>query len=169
MLNSMDTPMISLSPPFRPRTVALAAVAALVLAGCAQMPEDHEPGRVLRAEGLAAAAVPPPPPMTADELVAMARQGRDAAAIIDRIRATRLAFRPTAAEIIDLHARGVPLPVLDHVLAAERGAQADLLAAETARRDAHCAEELRRLDQQWWLRCQMAYPPFPHFPWRRWP
>lgn len=151
------------------RQIAPIAWIAMVAAGCAQMPEDHQPGRVLRAEGIAPQAAPVQPPLGRDDLVALARQGKDPEAIIGRLRETRSVFRLTATEVLELRAQGVPVAVLDHLLQAERQAQADLLDQESLRRDTLCGEELRRLDQQWWLRCQMNHPPFPLFPFRRWP
>lgn len=149
--------------------IALIAWIAMVAAGCAQIPEDHQPGRVLRAEGIAIQATPVQPSLGREDLVALVKEGKDAGAIIARLTETRSVIRLTATEILDLRAQGVPASVLDHLLQAERKAQADLLNQESLRRDTQCGEELRRLDQQWWLRCQMNYPPFPHFPFRRWP
>lgn len=148
---------------------SLALLAALLLAGCAQMPDDHRPGHVERAAGIATAAVPPPQPMTEEDVVTLARAGAPPEAIVARLQEARTVLRLTATQVVALHGRGVPVAVLDHMLAMERAADAARLAGEGASRDARCAEELRRLDQQWWLRCQMSYPPFPHFPSRRWP
>jgi hypothetical protein len=55
-----------------------------------------------------------------DEIVTLARQGVAADALIARIRTAGAYYRLSAADIISLRERGVPMPVIDHMLASER-------------------------------------------------
>ena len=59
------------------------------------------------------ASVPAP---TLDEIVAMARQGRPAAAIVEAIDAGQGVYPLNAAELVALSRQGVPDPVLNHLL-----------------------------------------------------
>lgn len=62
----------------------------------------------------------PAPKFSLNEIVTFARQGVAADALIARIRAAGAYYRLSAADIISLRERGVPMPVLDHMLASER-------------------------------------------------
>jgi hypothetical protein len=62
----------------------------------------------------------PAPRLSLDEIVTLARQGVAADALIARIRAAGAYYRLSAADVISLRERGVPTPVIDHMLASER-------------------------------------------------
>jgi hypothetical protein len=69
---------------------------AIVLAGCAAMPQL------------------PPPPTTA-EIVQMAKDGQTADAIIARLQASRAVYSLPASELAKLREQGVPDKVIDYM------------------------------------------------------
>lgn len=72
------------------------------------------------AESAARLPVLPAPKLSLDEIVTLARQGVAADALIARIRAAGAYYRLSAADIISLRERGVPLAVIDNILKSER-------------------------------------------------
>ena len=62
----------------------------------------------------------PAPKFSLNEIVTLARQGVAADDLIARIRAAGAYYRLSAADIISLRERGVPMRVLDRMLASER-------------------------------------------------
>jgi hypothetical protein len=62
----------------------------------------------------------PAPGLSLDEVIGLVQQGQQAEAIITRIRATGSYYRLSAADVISLRERGLPLAVIDHILASER-------------------------------------------------
>lgn len=65
--------------------------------------------------GCASPGPPPPPPPSPAEVVEMAKAGRGASEIIQRMRASRAVYRLPASELAALRAQGVPDPVIDHM------------------------------------------------------
>ena len=81
------------------RLAAAVALGALLLTGCASVPEA--------------------PPLTGADLVERARQGRSADEIIAELRRTRTVMNLQASDIVALHESGVPRPVLDYLQRAQ--------------------------------------------------
>jgi len=119
----------------------------LAIAGCASAPA--EPPRIQRisAAELEAKLQPPAAALPLSEIVASAKQGITSDALIERIRASGSRYTLTATQVVELAREGVPLAVLDFLVAAERRAIFDDMAAEANRREEACRarseEELR--------------------------
>ncbi len=124
------------------RSVLLCAALAALLAACAAPPRDP------RIDRLPVAAATADGPLSADEIVRLARAGATPAAIVDRWRADGARLKPTAALLLDLHARGLPPALLDALLdAREQAVRTDAdsrLAELRARFDADLAAERAR-------------------------
>jgi hypothetical protein len=76
-------------------TLALVAALALALTGCATLGG--------------------PPPLTAEQVVAMAKAGEPADAIIKRLRETYTVIPLSASDMVRLNKEGVPTEVLDYL------------------------------------------------------
>lgn len=87
---------------------------ALALAGCAGAP-SHTNAAQVAAEAAVARA-----PLSLDEVVALSKQGVSPEALITRIDASGARYRLSAADVISLNERGVPLRVIDYLLAPDR-------------------------------------------------
>lgn len=118
------------------------AFAALTLAACAGTPS--EPPRIERisAEHLEARLPQPMAALPLEQVVALSRQGLAAEEIIARITASASRYRLAAGQILELAKQGVPVAVLDHMLAAERRQIFDDMATETNRRDQACRDRI---------------------------
>ncbi|MBW7900895.1 MAG: hypothetical protein H3C26_05435 [Rhodocyclaceae bacterium] len=118
-----------------------AASLAVLLAACAAPPSP-------RIDRLPVAGAPAAASLSADEIVRLAAAGAAPEAVVGRWREDGARLRPTAALLLDLHARGVPLPVLEALVDAREAAlrtDADgRLAALQARLDAELAAERAR-------------------------
>lgn len=57
----------------------------------------------------------PPPGLAPAEIVAAARAGEPAAAMIERMRAARVVYRLAASELARMREQGVPDEVIDHM------------------------------------------------------
>lgn len=111
---------------------------ALILQGCAGAPVEPPKIERVSAEQLEALTPAPVAAVPLDQIVALARQGVDAEEIIGRIRASASRYRLGAAQIVDLAREGVPLAVLEHLVAAERRQIFDDMAADANRREQDC-------------------------------
>lgn len=89
------------------------------IVGCSTVAYDGVAAEA-SAERTARLPVLPAPKLSLDEVVTLARQGVGAEALIARIRAAGAYYRLSAADIISLRERGVPLAVIDHMLRSER-------------------------------------------------
>jgi Tfp pilus assembly protein FimV len=78
----------------------LAGLCAALLAGCATVPPISQE---------------PPPGLAPAEIVAAARAGEPAAALIERMRAARVVYRLAASELARMREQGVPDEVIDHM------------------------------------------------------
>ena len=65
---------------------------------------------------LVASCATTPTPVTVNEVVAMSREGTDAAVIIARMRESRSVYRLPGSAFGELKNEGVPGPVLDYML-----------------------------------------------------
>lgn len=114
----------------------------LSLSACALQPVNQEAAgeRVMAGER---ARRPIGPPVTLDELLAMARNGAASETIITRFHDSGSRFDLNPAQVIDLHARGLPLAVLQAMHEdRERGLRNDL-AQQLVDRDRACADAIR--------------------------
>ncbi|HEX8987214.1 MAG TPA: hypothetical protein VF816_04590 [Rhodocyclaceae bacterium] len=149
-------------------------ILAFAVAGCASEAPAPAP-RLERLTGAALDAKIPAPVATlsADEIVAMAKRGESAPAIIAKIDASHSHYRLGAAQIAAMLAAGVPAAVVDHMMEGERRRIFDDVAADIARRDEACAERIEQQIRQ----CQLqllqpgfatCWPPDMGYPyWRR--
>lgn len=92
------------------------AVLSLLGAGCATRPDGTATPKLARlsAEDMARLA-PDAPRLSPDDLVVMARAGTSPETIIERFRQSGMRFDLTPAQVVDLHQRGLPLPVLEAI------------------------------------------------------
>ena len=132
---------------------------SVLLGGCQTFPgpERREAPRsgetVLRA-----APVPAEPGLTPDDLLAMARGGATSEAVIARFTASGVRFDLTPTQIVDLAARGLPLPVLEAIhLARERALQNEC-AQRLVDLDRRCSEDVLR-ERRRALSCPDPYWP----------
>lgn len=115
---------------------------AVLLAACASPP------RIDRIDRLPSADTAADAPLSADEIVRLAKAGASPEAIVGRWREDGARLKPTAALLLDLHARGLPPSLLDALLdAREQAVRTDAdsrLAELRARFDADLAAERAR-------------------------
>lgn len=126
------------------RRVLVPAILAALLPGCADSPAVPPKIDRISAEQLEARLPQPAAALPLEQVVALARQGIAAEALIARITASASRYRLSAAQIIDLARQGVPPAVLDHIVAAERRQIFDDMAAEANRRETDCREQVER-------------------------
>jgi hypothetical protein len=140
-----DTQSVSTgdSPAMKARC-ALALAVALILQACAGAPVA--PPRIDRisAERLEARLPQPAAAMPLERIVALARDGIAAEEIIGRVAATASRYRLSAGQVVELAGQGVPLAVLDHLLADERRHIFDDMAADANAREKACQERIAR-------------------------
>lgn len=136
-------------------------VLALILQGCAGVPPESPQIERLSAEQLEASLPPPTAAMPLQQIVALARLGIPTEELIGRIRASGSRYRLSASQIVELAGQGVPLAVLDHMVAGERTRIFDDMAGEVERREKIC---LDRIEQE--LRHCRAQIPMQWFPGR---
>ncbi len=120
----------------------LVVLAALGLAACAGSPVEPPKIERLSAGQLEARLPPPIAALPLEQIVALAKQGLPAAEIIARITASASRYRLSAVHILDLARQGVPLAVLDHLVAAERQRIFEDMAGELNQRDQACRERI---------------------------
>ena len=158
------------------RSAALAALFPLILtlAACASAPEN--PGRVV--DRLPAPSLPPPPPalpkLSLDDIARLAAQKVPAEGIVQRLRDSHTRLRLSAADVLTLKGKGVPLEVIDHVLDSDRQAAQDECSERINQLERDQVAKLQRQAVQCRQQCDLACPSFgwPGYPspyWRRWP
>ena len=142
------------------KTALASALAVLLVVGCASTQTAQAPVKAerLSAEALERMMPRPEAKLSLDEIMAMGKSGAASEAILGRIRETHSRYRLSAKEIVALHGAGVPAAAIDAMLEAERQSVLESSAEELNRRDAQHAEELRRLDQQCRLWCNISCP-----------
>lgn len=137
--------------PFLPRLLNF-AILALMLQGCAGTPVEPPKIERMSAEQLEARLPQPMAALPLDQLVVLARQGVSTEEIIARITTSASRYRLSAGQIVELAQQGVPLAVLDHMVAAERRHIFDDMASDASNRERVCREriehELRICRQQ---------------------
>ena len=140
------------------RHLWLAPLLALILQGCAGTPVEPPKIERISAEQLEARLPQPAAVLPLEQIELLARQGASAEDLIARITASGSRYRLSASQIAELAKQGVPLAVLDHMVAAERRQIFDDMAADANNRDQACRE---RVNQEInWCRNQMSGPMF---------
>lgn len=144
-----------------------ALAAGLLLAGCAGTAASPGAPRIerLAPQALAAQARTAPRPLSMDALVRLARENPDPAALEDRIRDHGVDFELDATRSVELHRRGVPADVLDHLLQAQQQARLHALAME---REARETALRRQLEDERRYRDRYLYDPWWPHPWMGW-
>jgi len=122
----------------------LAAAPLLILLGCAGTPVEPPKIQRISAEQLEASLPQPAASLPLDQVVALARQGVAAEELIARITASGSRYRLSATQIVELAQQGLPLAVLDHLLAAERRRIFDDMAADANKRETACREKVEQ-------------------------
>lgn len=135
-----------------------AALGLLIfLAACATPREPHVPRLDRMSAEAAAASAPPAPKLGVADLEQAARAGASPEALVQRWRDDGARLPLSAADIVNLHARGVSVAHLDALLAArEQALRIDYdtrRAAEQAQAAAALAAERARVPQ-----CPAPYP-----------
>ena len=138
---------------------SLVLVLTLILTSCADTPVAPPKIERLGAEQLEASLPQPAAAMPLQQIVALSRLGIPAEELIGRITASGSRYRLSASQIVDLARDGVPLAVLDHMVASERTHIFDDMAADVERREKLC---LDRIEQE--LRHCRAQIPMQWFP-----
>lgn len=144
-----------------------ALAAGVVVAGCAGTAAGPGAPRIerLAPAALAAQARPVPQPLSMDELARLARENSDPAVLEERIRDQGVDFELDASRSVELHRRGVPAAVLDHLLQAQQQARLHALAME---REAREAALQRQLEWERRYRDRYLYDPWWPHPWMGW-
>lgn len=119
-------------------------VLALILQGCADLPVERPRIERISAEQLEARLPPPPAAVSLEQIVTLARQGSTAEDIIGRINGSGSRYRLSATQLLDLARQGVPLAVLDHLVASERRQIFEDMAADANAREIACQARLER-------------------------
>lgn len=154
----------------------LAGLAGTLLVACATQPEDRV-GRVVdRLPANAAPAIAGLSRLTLDDIQRMSQAGMAPEAIIDRLKTTASRHRLSASDVLSLRAAGVPLAVIDHLLAAERQGLLDECSTRINQRESEAAMAREQAEAACRQSCALSCPPYggfgpypPYFPGRRWP
>lgn len=155
--------------PMRATSWALGGL-LLLLAGCASVPPDRPaaPKLARLAPEELQRLAPEAPKLGFPEVLAMAKSGMKAEAIIARLKESSSRLDPTPSQVLDLTRQGVPVAVLDYLHEArEKALRADLATLLTQRDQQH-AQELEAQRRQEQLRNTMVCDPFwcgPGFGW----
>ena len=120
----------------------LCLIVALILHGCAGAPAAPPKIERISAEQLEARLSQPAAALPLEQIVALARQGIAAEQIISRITASGSRYRLSATALVELVQQGVPLAVLDHLVAAERRYVFDDMAADANAREKACQDRI---------------------------
>jgi len=135
-----------------------------LLAGCATAPPDGTatPKLARLSPEQLQRLAPDAPKIGLPELVAMAKSGMKAEAMIERLKETRTRLDPSPSQVLDLTRQGVPLAVLDYLHEAREKALHDDVAAMLAERDQQQAKQVEEARQQERLRTAppVLYDPF---------
>lgn len=150
-------------------------VALLLSVGCATpRPDGTATPKLARlsTEEMARLA-PDAPRLSLDELVALAKSGASAEVTIERFRKSGARFDLTPRQVVDLHQRGLPLPVLQAIHEdREKALRADLTQL-LVEREQKCSAEIVQAHAQerqrarvnadpFWPGCYGAWAPFPY-------
>jgi hypothetical protein len=133
----------------------------LLSAGCATQLDGTATPKLARLSSEEMARLAPDAPrLSLDDLVAMARSGASAEAIVERFRKAGARFDLTPVQILDLQKRGLPLAVLQAIHEdREKALRADL-AQLLAERDQKCDAEVAQARNQERLLALSSVDPF---------
>jgi len=174
--NSLDQPALRRRPPDRGLRLLLAAGALAVLSACATLPDGTATPSLARLSPEELARLSPSAEKLAPaDLLAMARSGASAEAIIARLRAAGARFDLTPQQVVELHAGGLPLAVLETIHADREKALRNDLTEMLVERDRKCASEVEAERQRARLRSDPLctgmpwgfYGPGPYWRYRR--
>lgn len=140
----------------------LALALAGALAGCATLPDGSATPLLARLPPDELARLSP----SADKLVpadlaAMARAGVPAATIIERFRASGARFDLSPTQVVELHAAGVPLAVLEAIHVDREQALRTDLTQMLVERDRQCAADVEGAQKSERLRGSSFCSPYP--------
>jgi hypothetical protein len=140
LLSRMESPM-----PVRSSSllVSLAWLVLLLSAGCATPPDGGVTPRLTRLSSEEMARLAPDAPgLSLDDLLVMARSGVTAEVMIARFRQSGARFDLSPLQVVDLHQRGLPLPVLQAIHEDREKALRTDLTQRLVDRDQQCAGEI---------------------------
>lgn len=142
----------------------------LALSGCAGTAVAPGSGAIARLtpEELARVLPRPEPKLPPAELVRLSNEGAAPKDIIAKIKQTGSSYALSAAELVELHDRGVSTEVLDYIQSAREQALRDRMAEEINQREQRHAEELQRLREQELQRSYYYDPWWPGYPGYGW-
>lgn len=118
------------------------------LAGCAtQAPQPLQIDRI-SPEQLAALVPPAQSKLSLDEVVAMGKQGKTDAEIIEAIKQSQSRYSLTPSEVLAWHQKGIAMPVLDYMQQANALAEQNAIADEINKREQARAEAEDKLKRE---------------------
>ncbi|WP_153116801.1 hypothetical protein [Rhodocyclus tenuis] len=176
LCTSPDQSVSGSTPAGRGLRLILAASMLAALAGCATLPDGTATPSLARLSPEELARLSPTAEKLAPaDLLAMARAGASAEAIIARLRTAGARFDLTPQQVVDLHAGGLPLAVLEAIHADREKALRNDLTEMLVERDRQCAGELEAERQRARLRSDPLcagmpwgfYGPSPYWRYRR--
>lgn len=141
-------------------SVSLLALSVLC-AGCATQPDGTATPKLARlsTDDMARLA-PDAPRLSLDDLIAMSRSGASAEAIVERFRKSGARFDLTPSQVVDLHQRGLPLPVLEAIHEdREKALRADLTQL-LVEHDQKCSADVSLAREQERQRARVSADPF---------
>ena len=143
--------------PAFPRFIFCLLLPLLLSAGCATLPDATATPRLAR---LTPETMTHParvvPRLVLDDLLVMASSGAGPDAIVARLRQSGARFDLTPAQILDLHKRGLPLPVLHAIHEdREKALRADL-AQSLVEREQQCSSEIAQVRSDVWQRAHSS-------------
>ncbi len=129
----------------RRRFALMLPALALLLGACASFPEQEaRPARRIGEAVTLPAPTPAEPKLSAEDLLAMAKRGAKNEAIIARFEASGARIDLTPTQVVDLHARGLPLSVLEAIHTGRERALHNEYAQKLVDLDQKCNADLQR-------------------------
>ena len=127
---------------------ALLTLLVLLLSACAA-PQNTISPRISRLpDEDMSRLLPARPVLSLDDLLDMARSGASPEAIVSRLRQSGQRVDLTPAQIVEWHARGLPMPVLQALYEEREKALHNDLARQLVERDQQCSAEVMRERQR---------------------
>lgn len=131
-------------------TVHLIYVSLLlgVLAGCASQPPQPLQIDRISPEQLAALVPPAQSTLTLEQVVAMSKQGKSDAEIIEAIKQSQSRYSLAPSEVLDWHQKGISKGVLDYMQHANALAEQNAIADEINKREKARVESEAKLKRE---------------------
>jgi hypothetical protein len=141
---------------------------ALLIAGCATLPEQAPKIERISAEELDRIMPQALPNLSLDEIVKLSQDKVPAEQIIQKIKDTQSQYALSPSQLIELSKKGVDQKVLDYIYAAHEQAVRDSFAEEINKREQNKAKEQEKLKREYQLRAPYydpywAYPRSPYW------